>query len=91
MKNLNSSISFHSGMLQFTTRLLADVESRFTSVERISSYVDTLPEEAPPTISGSSPPSTWPEHGEKEVSEAGLYFHPRHVKLCRWIVINLVI
>jgi ATP-binding cassette, subfamily C (CFTR/MRP), member 1 len=50
-------------VLQFTTRLLADVETRFTSVERISTYVNTLPAERAALIPDKQPPPEWPTKG----------------------------
>ncbi|XP_071488722.1 ATP-binding cassette sub-family C member 5-like [Diadema antillarum] len=50
------------GIFQFTMRLAAEVEARFTSVQRIIDYTN-LPREAPPTIKDKEPPAKWPEHG----------------------------
>lgn len=52
------------GMLQYTTRLTAEVEARFTSVERISSYIRTVPSEAPAVIPATEPPKDWPSQGQ---------------------------
>lgn len=48
-----------AGMFQFTSRLIAEAEARFTAVERISNYIETLPQEAPPT-SPQDPEKSWP-------------------------------
>ncbi|XP_030837464.1 multidrug resistance-associated protein 5 isoform X2 [Strongylocentrotus purpuratus] len=50
------------GIFQFTLRLAAEVEARFTSVQRIIDYTE-LPREAAPTIEGEEPPEKWPEQG----------------------------
>ena len=42
-------------------RLIAETEARFTAVERITGYIDTLPEEA--EAIKSSDPVDWPFHG----------------------------
>ncbi|XP_062380409.1 ATP-binding cassette sub-family C member 5 [Sardina pilchardus] len=53
-----------TGLFQFTVRLLAETEARFTSVERINHYIENLESEAPRQIADKSPPnSNWPEQG----------------------------
>lgn len=49
-------------MFQFTTRLLAETEARFTAVERITNYAKNLPEEKPVSMP-TDPPASWPEQG----------------------------
>lgn len=65
-----------AGVLQFTTRLLADVETRFTSVERIATFVKTLPEEAPAVVPDARPPPSWPDEGAKLIKCMFLYPSP---------------
>ncbi|KAL2077492.1 hypothetical protein ACEWY4_026996 [Coilia grayii] len=63
-----------TGLFQFTIRLLAETEARFTSVERISHYIKNLEAEAPRQISDSSAPaSSWPQEG-------GIHF--QEVEMC---------
>ncbi|KAF2351590.1 ABC transporter type 1 transmembrane domain [Trinorchestia longiramus] len=50
-----------SGIFQYTVRLSTETEARFTSVERIQSYIETLESEERP--SEVVPPSNWPTHG----------------------------
>ncbi|KAJ8338552.1 hypothetical protein SKAU_G00375180 [Synaphobranchus kaupii] len=53
-----------TGLFQFTVRLLAETEARFTSVERINHYIKTLEKEAPRHVTGpSSPAPCWPQVG----------------------------
>ncbi|XP_036403959.1 multidrug resistance-associated protein 5 [Megalops cyprinoides] len=53
-----------TGLFQFTVRLLAETEARFTSVERITHYIKTLESEAPLRSTGPSSPATcWPQEG----------------------------
>jgi hypothetical protein len=52
-------VSSLGGLFQFTSRMLAECEARFTAVERITSYIDTLPEEF--TEKEEEPPASWPE------------------------------
>lgn len=52
-------VSSLGGLFQFTSRMLAECEARFTAVERITSYIETLPEEH--TDSKVEPPASWPE------------------------------
>eukprot|EP00047_Mylnosiga_fluctuans_P024183 m.154475 g.154475 ORF g.154475 m.154475 type:complete len:237 (-) comp9792_c0_seq2:83-793(-) len=63
-------------MLQYTTRLIIDVQSRFTSVERISAYVETLPAEAPADIPATAPPPSWPENGEIVIEDVSARYRP---------------
>ncbi|XP_077988244.1 ATP-binding cassette sub-family C member 5-like [Glandiceps talaboti] len=53
----------NAAIFQTTVRLMAEVEARFTSAERIMQYVDELYEEPPPTIPGKKPPDNWPQEG----------------------------
>ncbi|XP_070538168.1 ATP-binding cassette sub-family C member 5-like [Ptychodera flava] len=53
----------NTGIFQTTVRLIAEVEARFTSAERIMQYVDELYEEPPPVIENKRPPSDWPQEG----------------------------
>ncbi|XP_047739552.1 ATP-binding cassette sub-family C member 5 [Hyalella azteca] len=50
-----------SGIFQYTVRLSTETEARFTSVERIQSYIETLESEG--QHSEVIPPATWPTHG----------------------------
>uniref|UniRef100_A0A8C6WM59 Si:ch211-221f10.2 n=1 Tax=Neogobius melanostomus TaxID=47308 RepID=A0A8C6WM59_9GOBI len=53
------------GLFQFTVRLLAETEARFTSVERISHYIKNLDSEAPRQSSQKSAPApSWPQQGQ---------------------------
>ncbi|KAJ1118458.1 hypothetical protein NDU88_006649, partial [Pleurodeles waltl] len=52
-----------TGLFQFTVRLASESEARFTSVERIHHYINTLEPEATPCESMYSPPPCWPQEG----------------------------
>ncbi|XP_076005263.1 ATP-binding cassette sub-family C member 5 [Genypterus blacodes] len=54
-----------TGLFQFTVRLLAETEARFTSVERINHYIKSLESEAPrQSPEGTTPAPSWPEEGK---------------------------
>ncbi|XP_077981991.1 ATP-binding cassette sub-family C member 5-like [Glandiceps talaboti] len=53
----------NAGVFQITVRLMAEVEARFTSAERIIQYVDELYEEAEAIIPGKRPAAKWPQYG----------------------------
>lgn len=54
-----------TGLFQFTVRLLADTEARFTSVERINHYIKCLESEAPrQSPEATAPAPSWPQHGK---------------------------
>uniref|UniRef100_A0A3P9MUY4 ATP-binding cassette sub-family C member 5 n=1 Tax=Poecilia reticulata TaxID=8081 RepID=A0A3P9MUY4_POERE len=53
-----------TGLFQFTVRLASETEARFTSVERIHHYIQSLSQEAPARVKGQAPPPDWPQQGE---------------------------
>ncbi|XP_059187616.1 multidrug resistance-associated protein 5 [Centropristis striata] len=53
-----------TGLFQFTVRLASETEARFTSVERIHHYIQSLSQEAPARVKGRAPPADWPQQGE---------------------------
>uniref|UniRef100_A0A3Q0R8A5 ATP-binding cassette sub-family C member 5 n=1 Tax=Amphilophus citrinellus TaxID=61819 RepID=A0A3Q0R8A5_AMPCI len=53
-----------TGLFQFTVRLASETEARFTSVERIHHYIQSLSQEAPARVKGRAPPPDWPQEGE---------------------------
>ncbi|XP_048836747.1 multidrug resistance-associated protein 5 isoform X1 [Brienomyrus brachyistius] len=53
-----------TGLFQFTVRLASETEARFTSVERIHHYIQSLALEAPARIKNKAPPTDWPQEGE---------------------------
>ncbi|XP_067948420.1 ATP-binding cassette sub-family C member 5-like [Watersipora subatra] len=52
-----------TGLFQFTMRLCIETESRFTSVERITSYIKNLESESPAIVEDCRPDSSWPREG----------------------------
>ena len=54
-------VSSIGGLFQFTSRMVAECEARFTAVERITSYIETLPQE--PEAEGPDPEPEWPKVG----------------------------
>ncbi|KAI8484407.1 Multidrug resistance-associated protein 5 [Branchiostoma belcheri] len=58
-----SSVIQMTGMFQFTVRLSSETEARFTSVQRINSYIKKLKPEAPLTIKETAPSQSWPSEG----------------------------
>ncbi|XP_030650146.1 ATP-binding cassette sub-family C member 5 [Chanos chanos] len=53
-----------TGLFQFTVRLASETEARFTAVERIDHYIQSLTLEAPARIKNKAPPPDWPQEGE---------------------------
>ncbi|KAL4647043.1 multidrug resistance-associated protein 5 isoform X1 [Arapaima gigas] len=53
-----------TGLFQFTVRLASETEARFTSVERIHHYIQSLALEAPARIKNKAPSADWPQEGE---------------------------
>ncbi|XP_032226749.1 ATP-binding cassette sub-family C member 5 [Nematostella vectensis] len=52
-----------TGLFQFTVRMAAETESRFTSVERINYYITSVPSEAPAEIPETKTKDEWPQEG----------------------------
>ncbi|XP_063045855.1 ATP-binding cassette sub-family C member 5 isoform X2 [Engraulis encrasicolus] len=65
-----------TGLFQFTIRLLAETEARFTSVERINHYIKNLESEAPRQSpdSSSAPGSSWPQEGGVRFQEVEMSY-----------------
>ena len=55
-------------LLQFTVRQVAETEARFTSVERISHYIRSVPREADWEKPEKKPASNWPYNGAIRLS-----------------------
>ena len=53
-----------TGLFQFTCRLAAETEARFTSVERMNHYIEELESEAPHEIPDKKPKDEWPDQGK---------------------------
>ncbi|XP_078693313.1 ATP-binding cassette sub-family C member 5-like [Branchiostoma floridae x Branchiostoma belcheri] len=58
-----SSVTQMTGVFQYAVRLSSETEARFTSVERIKSYIKGLESEAPLTIKKTTPSKSWPVEG----------------------------
>ncbi|KAM9852911.1 ATP-binding cassette sub-family C member 5 [Aulostomus maculatus] len=63
-----------TGLFQFTVRLASETEARFTSVERIHHYIQSLSQEAPARVKGHSPPADWPQQGELVFQEVEMRY-----------------
>ncbi|KAJ7381467.1 hypothetical protein OS493_001605 [Desmophyllum pertusum] len=57
-----------TSLLQFTVRQVTETEARFTSVERISYYIRSVPSEAELEIPDKKPASNWPDGGAIRLS-----------------------
>ncbi|XP_044059122.1 multidrug resistance-associated protein 5 isoform X3 [Siniperca chuatsi] len=63
-----------TGLFQFTVRLASETEARFTSVERIHHYIQSLSQEAPARVKGRAPPADWPQQGELVLREVDMRY-----------------
>ncbi|KAK9296625.1 hypothetical protein QLX08_009452 [Tetragonisca angustula] len=63
-----------TGVFQYTVRLMAETETRFISVERISYYLKTLQKEGNSEEDHIDPPDQWPTDGELEFHEVELKY-----------------
>ncbi|XP_078614097.1 ATP-binding cassette sub-family C member 5-like isoform X5 [Branchiostoma floridae x Branchiostoma japonicum] len=69
-----SSVIQMTGMFQFTVRLSSETEARFTSVQRINSYIKGLKPEAPMTIKKTAPPESWPVEGRVQFQKYNMRY-----------------
>lgn len=65
-----------SGLYQQVTRLGCDVEARFTSVERIQSYIEELDSEGPTIVEKNRPPVDWPTRGRISMRDVMMRYRP---------------
>ncbi|XP_076163958.1 ATP-binding cassette sub-family C member 5-like isoform X3 [Ptiloglossa arizonensis] len=63
-----------TGVFQYTVRLMAETETRFISVERISYYLRTLQKENILTEVADKPPNEWPTRGKLEFHKVQLRY-----------------
>ncbi|XP_065058100.1 ATP-binding cassette sub-family C member 5-like [Rhopilema esculentum] len=63
-----------TGLFQFTCRLAAETESRFTSVERMDHYARCLEQEGP--FEKGDAPANWPSDGRIEFVDVKLRYRP---------------
>ncbi|XP_041661072.1 multidrug resistance-associated protein 5 [Cheilinus undulatus] len=63
-----------TGLFQFTVRLASETEARFTSVERIHHYIQSLSQEAPARVKDQAPPVDWPQQGELVLREVEMRY-----------------
>ncbi|XP_076234372.1 ATP-binding cassette sub-family C member 5-like [Calliopsis andreniformis] len=63
-----------TGVFQYTVRLMAETETRFISVERISYYLRTLQREGTLEKDSVNPSDEWPTHGKLEFHKVQLRY-----------------
>ncbi|KAI9560845.1 ABC protein [Daphnia sinensis] len=63
-----------TGILQNTVRWASETESRFTSVQRMETLLDTLESEGPAVIKERRPPSDWPQKGSIVFSNVNMRY-----------------
>lgn len=63
-------------MFQYTTRLSAEVEARFTSVERINQTIDHTPQEAGYAAFKAAPEASWPAYGAVTFDNVTVRYRP---------------
>ncbi|KAK4289504.1 hypothetical protein Pmani_037528 [Petrolisthes manimaculis] len=51
------------GIFQYSVRLSAETEAKFTSVQRLNNCIKFLVSEAPPVIESNRPDPVWPQYG----------------------------
>lgn len=65
-----------AGLLSLMLRAFTQIENQMNSVERLNSYAKALPQEAAYHKPETSPPPTWPEHGEIVFDDVYLRYRP---------------
>ncbi|XP_046652903.1 ATP-binding cassette sub-family C member 5-like [Daphnia pulicaria] len=65
-----------TGILQNTVRWASETESRFTSVQRMQTSLQTLESEGPAVIQERRPPKDWPQRGSILFSNVKMRYRP---------------
>lgn len=65
-----------SGIITTLVVVYTRVEQDMNSAERIIEYVDDLPQEAPYTISETTPNPSWPQQGQIDFNHVNLAYRP---------------
>jgi len=65
-----------SGILQYTVRLATDTETRFISVQRMHTALQTLESEGDAIVEGYRPPENWPRYGAITFSNVKMRYRP---------------
>jgi len=65
-----------SGILQYTVRLATDTETRFISVQRMHTALQTLESEGDAIVEGNRPPENWPRFGSITFSNVKMRYRP---------------
>ncbi|KAK4005312.1 hypothetical protein OUZ56_007029 [Daphnia magna] len=63
-----------SGIMQYIVRLACETESRFTSVQRMHTYLMTLESEDPAIVKDRRPPQDWPTKGSIQFSNVKMRY-----------------
>ncbi|XP_046462037.1 ATP-binding cassette sub-family C member 5-like isoform X1 [Daphnia pulex] len=63
-----------SGIMQYVVRLACETESRFTSVQRMQTYLLTLESEDPAIVKDRRPPEDWPVKGAIKFSNVKMRY-----------------
>ncbi|XP_057372866.1 ATP-binding cassette sub-family C member 5-like [Daphnia carinata] len=63
-----------SGIMQYVVRLACETESRFTSVQRMHTYLITLESEDPAIVKDQRPPLDWPTKGSIQFSNVKMRY-----------------
>lgn len=63
-----------AGQLSMVLRIYTQLENEMNSVERLHSYANYLPQEAPAIIDGNRPRETWPEKGEIKFEKVSMAY-----------------
>ncbi|XP_039621914.1 multidrug resistance-associated protein 5-like isoform X3 [Polypterus senegalus] len=79
-----------TGLFQFTVRLLAETEARFTSVERINHYIKNLNSEAQGQIPDSVPASNWPNEGAIQFQDVGVQYRQNLPLVLNKVTLNIL-
>ncbi|CAX44186.1 oligomycin resistance ATP-dependent permease, putative [Candida dubliniensis CD36] len=65
-----------AGQLSMLIRTYTQVENEMNSAERLHTYAQNLPKEAPYIITENTPPPNWPNKGAIEFDNASLAYRP---------------
>ncbi|KXN67697.1 P-loop containing nucleoside triphosphate hydrolase protein [Conidiobolus coronatus NRRL 28638] len=75
--------------LQWTIRMVGDVQAQMSSVGQLVYYGNEIPEEAPEEIPETKPPSSWPPHGVIEFKNIVLRYHKLGVNVLKNVTFTI--
>ncbi|KAI9138461.1 P-loop containing nucleoside triphosphate hydrolase protein [Paraphysoderma sedebokerense] len=75
--------------LQWTIRMLGEVQAQISSVGQLDYYATQIKEEAPAEIPDKQPPASWPDKGEIKFNDIVLKYHEFGVAVLKNVTFDI--